>query len=108
MSRLFRITPHPGQDIMPAARELDGNLTVFFIGYASPSGPPACQILHSGLGYHSESVIWAFHERERLQPWKKGVNRCEDFVHCWWLGEEKMLFPFVVSLELGQPLGVGA
>jgi len=32
MSSLFRITPHPGQDITPAAREFNGNFTVFVIG----------------------------------------------------------------------------
>ncbi|MEE9220760.1 MAG: hypothetical protein V3U34_04440, partial [candidate division NC10 bacterium] len=32
MSSLFRITPHPGQDITPAAQQFNGNCTVFFIG----------------------------------------------------------------------------
>ncbi len=36
---------------MPAAREFNGNFTVFFIGKANPSGPPARQTLHSGSEY---------------------------------------------------------
>jgi hypothetical protein len=51
MSSLFLMTPHPGQDITPAAREFNGNFTVFFIGKANPSGPLARQTLHSGSGY---------------------------------------------------------
>ncbi len=57
MSSLFRITPHPGQDITPAAREFNGNFTVFVIGYANPSGPPARQTLHSGSGHLASWIV---------------------------------------------------
>ena len=36
-----------------------------------------------------------------LQLWEKEMNHSQDFIHCWRLGKEEMLLPFVVSFECG-------